>query len=364
MATDEVTRIRIGLVRLTDMAPAFVADAKGFFVAEGVDAILSIEPSWANIADKLTYRALDAAVMLPPLTFAVAAGLRGAGTPLIVPLSISQNGNAFTVSNALAEAVGRDIPQVPPSKAVDARSVGDRLARVVAARGVGARLRFAVVHAYSSHDLLLRYWLAACGIHPIDDVELVAVAPVDMVAALASGEIDGFCAGAPWGAVATADGVGCTILPSSAIWKNHPEKCFAVTADWAERHPEGLRATVRALLRAQRFCDTPANAEEIARLLSVPERMGVASQVLRASLPGGSPSGGVDVSRFFAGGASEPRHAHADWFLDQMARWGRFSAEVDRPALARAVYRPDVYNQVAGAPIELIPETDRLFDQG
>jgi NitT/TauT family transport system ATP-binding protein/nitrate/nitrite transport system substrate-binding protein len=355
MAAGEMTRIRIGLVRLTDMAPAFVAEAKGFFMAEGVEAELVIEPSWANIADKLTYRALDAAVMLPPLAFAVALGLRGAGTPLLVPLSISQNGNAFTVSRDLADAIG---------PGADARTLGQQLAQIVAARRIGARrLRFAVVHAYSSHDLLLRYWLAASGIDPMEHVELVAVPPVDMVAALAANEIDGFCAGAPWGAVAAAEAVGRTILPSSAIWKNHPEKCFGVTADWAERHPEGLRAVLRALVRAQRFLDVPANADEVALRLAAPERMGVDPALLRASLPGAPVNGGVDVSRFFAGGASVPRLAHATWFLDQMARWGRFGAEVDRPAAARAVYRPDLYEQATGEPIERALSPERLFDQ-
>ena len=259
MAADDVTRIRIGLVRLTDMAPAFVAEAKGFFAAERVEASLSIEPSWANIADKLTFRALDAAVMLPPLAFAVAMGLRGAGTPLIVPLSISQNGNGFTVSRLLADAIGADTG--------DVMAVGRRLAGITAGRG--ARLRFAVVHAYSSHDLLLRYWLAACGIDPVESVELVVVPPVDMVAALEAGEIDGFCAGAPWGAVATGQGVGQTVMLTSAVWRDHPEKCFAVTADWAERQPAGLQAVLRALLRAQAFCDDPTHAEEIADLLAV-----------------------------------------------------------------------------------------------
>jgi NitT/TauT family transport system ATP-binding protein/nitrate/nitrite transport system substrate-binding protein len=337
MAPDK-TQIRIGLVRLTDMAPAFVAEAKGFFAAEGVEAKLAIEPSWANIADKLTYRALDAAVMLPPLAFAVTLGLRGAGTPLLVPLSISQNGNGFTVSRALSSALG--------SETGDVMALGRRLAGIVA--GGGPRLRIAVVHAYSSHDLLLRYWLSAVGIDPARDIDLVVVPPVDMVAALKAGEIDGFCVGAPWGAVATREEVGRTVVLGSAIWRDHPEKCFGVTADWAERHPEGLRATVRALLRALAYCDDPAHADEIARLLAAPERLGASAEVLRASLPGATPVGGVDVSRFSDGA---PRIEHAAWFLDQMARWGRFGTEVDRAALARAVYRPDLYEQAAGVAI-------------
>ena len=61
------TRVRIGMLRLTDSAPVVVARALGLFDSLDIHPTLSIEPSWANVADKLTYGLLDAAVMLPPL---------------------------------------------------------------------------------------------------------------------------------------------------------------------------------------------------------------------------------------------------------------------------------------------------------
>ena len=89
------TRVRIGMLRLTDSAPVVVAKARGIFQALDLDPILSIEPSWANIADKLTYGMLDAAVMLPPLALASALGLRGPPAKLIVPMGLSQGGNTI-----------------------------------------------------------------------------------------------------------------------------------------------------------------------------------------------------------------------------------------------------------------------------
>ncbi len=71
------TRLRIGFLRLTDSAPAIVAEEFGYFAEEGLDAELLEEPSWANIADKLAYGFLDAAVIVPPLAFAIELGLRG-----------------------------------------------------------------------------------------------------------------------------------------------------------------------------------------------------------------------------------------------------------------------------------------------
>ena len=78
-------KVAIGLLRLTDSAPVIVAHEFGFFAEEGLDVVLSVEPSWANVADKLAYGALDAAVIVPPLAFAVSLGLRGVAQPLIIP---------------------------------------------------------------------------------------------------------------------------------------------------------------------------------------------------------------------------------------------------------------------------------------
>lgn len=61
------SRVRIGLLRLVDSAPVIVAEADGLFHEQGLAVQVSIEPSWANVADKLAYGVLDAAVMLPPL---------------------------------------------------------------------------------------------------------------------------------------------------------------------------------------------------------------------------------------------------------------------------------------------------------
>ena len=91
------TRVRIGMLRLTDSAPVVVAKARDLFRSLDLHPVLSIEPSWANLADKLAYGLLDAAVMLPPLVLASAMGLRGPAVPLIVPMGLSQGGNTIVL---------------------------------------------------------------------------------------------------------------------------------------------------------------------------------------------------------------------------------------------------------------------------
>src|SRR3954470_21467662 len=100
--------VRIGVLRLVDSAPVILADARGMFRDQGLDAQIHIEPSWSNIADKLTYGILDAAVMLPPLALAACAGLRGPKTRLVVPMSLSQGGNAIVGSHAAANSLKAD----------------------------------------------------------------------------------------------------------------------------------------------------------------------------------------------------------------------------------------------------------------
>jgi two-component system, oxyanion-binding sensor len=184
---------RIGLMRLTDAAPLIVARELGFFAAEDIDVSLSIEPSWANIADKLAYGLLDGAMLLPPLALALRLGLSGSAGPetIIVPAALSLNGNTVTLANNWAEPVLRGDAAAP------AVETARRFRAVAAARGRKPLL--AVVHTFSTHNLLLRYWLAAGGIDPDRDVAFIVVPPAEAPEALAAGTIDGFCAGAPWG---------------------------------------------------------------------------------------------------------------------------------------------------------------------
>ena len=338
MAGNDMT-VSIGLLRLTDAAPVIIAFEKGMFAEHGLDVRLSIEPSWANIADKLTYGRLSAAVMLPPLAFAVSMGLRGAGTKLIVPMALSLGGNAVTGSTALVEALA-------PTPNMNALEVGRRLRDYQVGRS--QPLRFAVVHSFSTHNLLLRYWLAASGLAQDTDVQISVVPPAETVDALASGRIDGFCAGAPWGAVAARAGVGQVLLTTSDIWAHHPEKCLAVSEDWATANPQALDAMIGALLDAARFCDLPANADEIAAILGQDRYLAADPAAIREALPAAGDPGRLPTGQatFFAGAANFPWRSHAAWFLREMARWKLLPPGVDAQSAA-AIYRPDLFRAAA-----------------
>jgi NitT/TauT family transport system ATP-binding protein/nitrate/nitrite transport system substrate-binding protein len=325
-------RFRLGLLRLTDSAPVLLAEAAGLFAAEGVAVDISIEPSWANIADKLSYGALDAAVILPPLAIAIAAGLRGARRRLILPMSLSSGGNTVTLAAPLVQRIG------------STGSALDRARRLKAALAEIAPLRLAVVHGFSTHNLLLRYWLAAGGIDPDREVEILTLPPEATADALAAGAIDGFCAGAPWGAVAEASGAGGRLLGTAEIWGAHPEKALVVDAACAEANPAALRALLRALMRAALLCDDPGGDARLVALLSASDGLALPEAATGAVLAG------PDRPAFAADAAGFPFLSHAAWFAGQMRRWGWMEGE------SPALYRPDLFIEAArdlGLPISL-----------
>ncbi len=245
-------KLRIGFLQLTDAAPVIIAPEFGYFADEGVDAELIAEPSWANIADKLVYGFLDAAVIVPPLAFAIELGLRGVSQSLLVPSSISLGGNAITLARDVAL-------EVRAIAARDGISTPGALTAWLRERKTGP-LPLGIVHAYSTHNLLMRYWLATAGVDIGREVKLAVVPPAFVVEALQSRQIAGFCPGAPWGEIAARAGVGSTIGTSNDIWRNAPEKAFAVRRRWAEDFPDLLGGAIRALVQAAQFCDAPGNA--------------------------------------------------------------------------------------------------------
>jgi two-component system, oxyanion-binding sensor len=339
-------KLRIGLLRLTDSAPVIVAHEFGYFAEEGLDVELSVEPSWANIADKLAYGFLDAAVIVPPLAFAITLGLRGATQSLLIPYVLSLGGNTITLAQELASAVRQTALQ-------EKLTLPQAFAASLHAQPEPPTL--AVVHAYSTHNLLLRYWLATAGLEAGRDVKLSVVPPALAVEALQSGRIAGFCAGAPWGEIAARAKLGSTIATSQNIWGNAPEKGFAVREAWAEKNPLVLQGGLRALVRAAQFCDAPENASYIAALLSRKKYLDVSAHAILSSLPGGLAE---NTSAFYRNAATFPWRSQAVWFLREMVRWRLLAPETDLVALAERIYRPDLY-RAALAPLGIaVPRSD------
>ncbi|MEQ1697306.1 MAG: CmpA/NrtA family ABC transporter substrate-binding protein [Hyphomicrobiaceae bacterium] len=345
MSATEGRVIRAGFVPLLDSAMLVVAREMGFAAAEGLDLRLTREASWANIRDKISFGHLNVAHMLAPLPIAINLGLGPVQADIIAPMELGLGGNSIAVSLALASELSKTGPIDPNDPAAAAAN----LARVVAARNRTGhpRLVFGVVHQFSSHFYEMAYWLAVAGLAPYRDIELLVLPPSHMADALAGGQIDGFCAGEPWGTLAVGRGVGFVVTRKAKIWRAAPEKVLGVRRDWAEREPQSLAALMRALYRAATWCDEPQNRPQLAAILAQPHYVGLPKEMLEpvlenrsATLPPGAADSGFTFS---AGAATFPWISHALWFYSQMVRWGQSPYSEGAMAVARRTYRPDIY---------------------
>ena len=346
---DSARNVRIGIMPLVDAAPIIVADRLGFFAEQGLEVALSRERAWASVRDKLAAGLLDAAQLLAPMPLATTLGLDAIKVPLVSAMVLNRNGNALTVSAALHKRL-QEYKAGEPSADTGAAAAttnknealawADALRQVLSADRAAGRppLTLAHVFPFSSHAYQLRYWLAAADIHPDHDINLVVVPPPLMVEQLATGRIDGFCVGAPWGDVSMEREQGVAIVQSSEIWPNSPEKVLGVTQRWAERHPRTHAMLIVALLHATRWLGDRANLGNAARLLAADGVLDVSEATLH---------NGLARMRFDGAQCQRLWPSEVMWLGTQMQRWGQASADVDLATVAERLCCTSIYAAAA-----------------
>lgn len=291
--------LRIGLLRLADSLPVLMARELGLFAQAGIAAEIVIEPSWANIADGLSWGRLDAAVVFPPLAIMTYLGKRGRPTPMQIVADLSYGGNTIVLR--------------------DGALTGDAVPRL------------AVVHAHSTHFLLLRQFLLS---HCPSALDHVVIMPPDMMhAALASKKIDGFCAGPPWGVAAEDAGLGHIVSGSALIRPGHIEKQCVVTAFWSDRYPGHVTKLRNALAASMARCLDPASRETIIDVLTRSLDDGglaLPHQATRMTMPGSTNLHAFEL---------EPsRDTSIEWIVSEMRSLGWLDAQ-DDPCPWTAAYK-------------------------
>jgi ABC-type nitrate/sulfonate/bicarbonate transport system substrate-binding protein len=349
-------RVRIGFIPLCDAAALIVAIDKGFAAAEGLDVELVREASWSNVRDKLNIGLFDAAHLIAPVAIASSLGFAHVKVPIVAPFGLGMNGNAITVSPALYGAIAAAADGNIVNPMVSARA----LARVVEQRRARGEdpLTFGMTFPFSTHNYHLRFWMAAGGVDPDEDVRLVVLPPPYMVESLANKHVDAFCVGAPWNSVAVDLGIGFILHFVCELLVRAAEKLLAVRAQWAAENPVVVRRLVRALQRAAAFIEDERNHEEVASLLSAQNRVGVAPEVIRRTLGGHikvAPDGTTRTSNRYLligrKGADRPDPVQAAWLYAQMVRWGQAPLSGGHLAAAKAVFRPDLYDMALESPV-------------
>jgi nitrate/nitrite transport system substrate-binding protein len=334
----EKTVIRAGFMPLTDCGSLVMASVLGLDDKYGIRLELCRQHSWSGMRDRLLQGEIDAAHALYGLLYGVENGIGTAPTRMAVLMNLSRNGQAITLSRALA----RD-------------NVTD-LGSLAAAMRKGTR-RFTFAHTFptGNHAMLLYYWLAAGGIDPVRDAQLVTVPPSQMAVNLAAGHMDGFCAGEPWSARAQLDGCGFTVATSQDIWPDHPGKALGATAAFVDANPHACRSLIAAVLEAGRWLDaSEENRDAAAEVLASPAYVNADRRAIAARLHGQYDNGlgrrwiDPDPVRFYdEGEAVFPYLSDGMWFMTQHRRWGLLRDDVDYAAVASRVNRVGLYREAA-----------------
>ena len=254
--TPEVRKANLGYIALTDASPLIVAKEKGFFAKHGMpDVEVSKQASWGATRDNLVLGGgaggIDGAHILTPMPYLMHAGRitqNSQPVPMAILARLNTNGQAISVA-AKHQATGAKLDASGLKRAVNADS------------------KVAVTFRGGTHDLWIRYWLAAAGIDPDKEVQTIVVPPPQMVANMKVGTMDAFCVGEPWNDQLVNQKLGYTACVTGEVWRDHPEKSFALRADFVERNPRATEALTAAVIEAQRWCDEPANKQEMCAIV-------------------------------------------------------------------------------------------------
>ncbi len=348
-AGPEVKGAKLGFIALTDAAPLFVAKEKGIFAKHGMpDVEVLKQASWGTTRDNLVLgsegNGIDGAHILTPMPYLISAGRvtqNNVPVPMYILARLNLAGQCISVAK---EHMGDKV-------ALDTKPFKAALERKKAS---GKSVKAAMTFPGGTHDLWIRYWLAAGGIDPDKDIETIVVPPAQMVANMKVGTMDCFCVCEPWNEQLITQGIGYTALTTGELWKDHPEKALGMRASWVDKHPNAAKALLAAVMEAQQWCDKPENRDELAGIVAKRQWINVpASDVVKRMKgefdygDGRKVSNSPHIMKYWADNASYPYKSHDLWFLTEDIRWGKFDPQTDTKALIDKVNREDIWREVA-----------------
>jgi nitrate/nitrite transport system substrate-binding protein len=348
-AGPETTKAVLGYIALTDSAPLIIAKEKGLFAKYGMpDVEVVKQASWGALRDNTVLgganNGIDGAHILTPMPYLISTGKvtqNNAPTPMYILARLNLDCQGISVSNEY--------------KDFKAGVKADALKAVFAKKKAeGKEIKVAVTFPGGTHDLWMRYWLAASGIDPDKDVSTIVVPPPQMVANMKVGNMDAFCVGEPWNEQLVNQGVGYTACTTGELWFKHPEKSLGMRAEWVDKNPKAAKALVAAVIEAQQWCDKPENKAELAEIVGRRQWFNVPMTDIIGRLKGDINYGNGRIAKgtkfgmkFWRDNASYPFKSHDAWFVTEDIRWNKLDAKMDIKAVVDKVNREDLWREAA-----------------
>jgi nitrate/nitrite transport system substrate-binding protein len=361
-AGPEVTKAILGYIALTDASSLVIAKEKGMFAKHGMpDVEVAKQASWGATRDNIALgseaNGIDGAHILSPMPYLISTGKvtqNNVPTPMYLLLRLNLDAQAISVANEFKDLKIK--ADSSPLKAVWA-----------AKKAAGKEVKVAMTFPGGTHDVWIRYWLAAGGIDPDKDISLITVPPPQMVANMKVGNMDAFCVGDPWHEQLVNQGIGYTACTTGEIWGKHPEKALGMRAAWVDKYPNATKALLMAVMEAQQWCEKMENKDELAAITGKRQWFNVPVNDMIGRLKGNIDYGHGRVEKdskqfmkFWSEQASYPFKSHDLWFVTEDIRWGKFEPTIDAKALVNKVNREDLWREAAKAlsiPASDIPAT-------
>jgi nitrate/nitrite transport system substrate-binding protein len=361
-AGPEVTKAILGYIALIDASPLVIAKEKGFFAKHGMpDVEVSKQASWGATRDNIVLgsekNGIDGAHILTPMPYLISTGKvtqNNVPTPMYILARLNLDAQAISVAQEYKDL--KVTTDASPLKAAFEKK-----------KAAGKEVKIAMTFPGGTHDLWIRYWIAAGGIDPDKDISTIVVPPPQMVANMKVGNMDAFCVGEPWNEQLVNQGIGFTACTTGEIWGKHPEKAVGLRAEWVDKHPNAAKALLMAVMEAQQWCEKMENKQELAEIVGKRQWFNVPVPDIIGRLKGDVNYGNGRVEKgtkqymkFWSEHASYPFKSHDLWFVTEDIRWGKFEPGTDTKALVNKVNRDDLWREAAKAlsvPASDIPPT-------
>ena len=341
----ETKAAKLGFIALTDAAPLFVAKEKGIFAKYGMpDVEVLKQASWGTTRDNLVLgsegNGIDGAHILTPMPYLISAGKvtqNNVPTAMYILARLNLDSQCISVAKEYAD-LKLGVDATPFKAALEKK------------KALGKPVKAAMTFPGGTHDLWIRYWLAAGGIDPDKDIETITVPPPQMVANMKVGTMDCFCVCEPWNLQLIHQNIGYTAINTGELWNKHPEKSFAMRAAWVDKYPNAAKALLMAVQEAQMWCEKMENREELAAICAKRQWINCPVEDITDRLKGKFDYGtgrvvenSPHIMKYWADHASYPFRSHELWFVIEDMRWGKYEANVDAKALINKVNREDLW---------------------
>lgn len=322
----ETTKVTLGFLPIVESAPLIIAKEKGFFAKYGLtEAVVAKQANWASARDNVVIGSdrggIDGGQWQMPMPYLITEGIitDGQKVPMYVLAQLNTQGNGIAVSGKHAgKGLGLKITNPDYIKGFE--------------KNEGRRFKAAFTFPNANQDFWIRYWLAANGIDPDKDVDLLAIPPAETVQGMKTGTMDAFSTGDPWPYQIVSDQVGFMGALTEQMWPFHPEEYLAIRADWVDKHPKATKAVLKAVMEAQQWCDKPENRKELITITSGRNYFNVPVEVLTPPYEGkyemgdgqpkiDNPKAAPLYWKDDLGSVSYPYKSHDLWFLTETMRW-------------------------------------------